>query len=441
MILKINNLTASLLMVLAFMFFLPFPCSCGPDQKISTDSEQIMPGIKFSCLIRPSSTGSLRVNILKIDLKNEKINMRPCLAKGVIGNLERTSSIAERNNAVAAVNGSFFETRNKLHLPVGFMIINGQIVNRSILQRTTIGITKDKQIIFGIPKIKGYVINLSNRKSVKIWGINRPRKNNEAVIYTREYGENTGTDQSGIEIAVKSDGTIRKISFGNSRIPRDGFVLSLQGWPADFALKTKNSDKIGLVYDLSEKWKDVEQAITAGPLLVKDGEIQKESIASENFNNKMLAPTSRTAIGVSKDNELILVVVDGKQSSKEISGATFDEMAGIMKDAGAVGAIGLDGGHTSTMYLNGKIVNAPLMKDEGRVSNAIVITYDGWETPIALQPGPSGYVYAPPDEEMIEALKNDANMAPSSYVPRPEDFGMFGMDDTYNRMIRPFIPR
>jgi len=382
----------------------------------------------------------LQIHVLKIDLNNKKVNVKPCLAKGVIGNLERTSSIALRNNAIAAVNGSFFETRNKMHLPVGFMIINGQVVNKSILQRTAIGITKDRKIVFGIPKIKGYAMNLTNRKSILIWGINRPRKVNEAVIYTSEYGDNTGTDRSGIELAVKSDGTIIKRSLGNSYIPRDGFVLSLQGWPADFALKTKETDKIGLVYGLSEKWKDVEQAITGGPLLVKDGEIiHRESIVSENFNNKLLAPTSRTAIGVSKDNELILVVADGKQSSGGITGATFDEMAGIMKDAGAVGAIGLDGGHTSTMYLNGKIVNDPLMKYEGLVSNAIVITYDGWEIPIALKPKVPEFVYVPPDEELVEALKSNANMAPSTYIPRPEDFGMYGIDDVYNRMIRPFL--
>ena len=400
-----------------------------------------MPGITYSCTREFSGTGPLQIHILKIYLNNEKVNVKPCLAKGVIGNLERTSSIALRNNAIAAVNGSFFETRNKMHLPVGFMIINGQVVNKSILQRTAIGITKDKKIVFGIPKIKGYAINLNNRKSVVIWGVNRPRKQNEAVIYTREYGESTGTDPSGIELAVKSDGTIRKVCPGNSYIPRDGFVLSLQGWPADFALKTKDTDKVELVYGLSEKWKDVEQAITGGPLLVKDGEITHESIVAENFNSKLLAPTSRTAIGVSKDNELIFVVADGKQSSGYVTGATFDEMAAIMKEAGAVGAIGLDGGHTSTMYVNGKVVNDPLMKYEGRVSNAVVVTYDGWETPIALRPQASEYVYAPPDEEMVEALKSDADLAPSTYVPRPEDFGMYGIDDVYNRMIRPFIPR
>jgi hypothetical protein len=114
-------------------------------------------------------------------------------------------------------------------------------------------------------------------------------------------------------------------------------------------------------------------------------------------------------------------------------------MAGIMKEAGAVGAIGLDGGHTSTMYVNGKVVNDPLMKYEGLVSNAMVVTYDGWETPIALRPEASEYTYVPPDEEMIEALKSDASMAPSAYIPRPEDFGKYGIDDAYNRMIRPFI--
>jgi exopolysaccharide biosynthesis protein len=425
---------SELLLIFALTVLLSLECLCGQEQNKFLWSKQIIPGINYSHIKKLTDTGALHVHILRIDLKNEKINVKPELAKGVIGNLETTSGIAIRNNAIAAVNGSFFETRKKLHLPVGFMIINGQVVNKSILERTAVGITRDKDIIFGIPKTRGYVLNLNNKKSVDVWGVNRPRKKDEVIIYTAEYGDTTRTNKYGREIIVNENGSIEEMADGNSPIPKDGFVVSLHGWSRDFAAKTKRSDKIGLVYDLTEKWKSVVQAVTGGPLLVKDGQaVHKESLVTEKFNNELLAPSSRTAIGISKDKELILVVVGG--------GVTYDELAEIMKEAGADNAVGLDGGHTSAMYIDGRVVNEPLSGWEGLVSNAIIVTYDGWK--LASIPKARvvyRFVYKPPSEEMIEALKNGTELSSSTYIPRPEDYGMYGLYDIYNRVIKPVLP-
>jgi hypothetical protein len=320
------------------------------------------------------------------------------------------------------------------------MVIDGQIVNKSILERTAVGITRNKDIIFGIPKTKGFVLNLNNKASVPVWGVNRPRKKDEVIIYTNEYGDATRTNKYGKEIVVEADGSIKNITDGNSQIPKDGFVVSLHGWSRDFAAKIKKSDKIGLVYDLAEKWKDVIQAITGGPLLVKDGQaVHKDSLVTEKFRNEMLSPNSRTAIGTSNNKELILVVVDRQRPLS--TGVTYDDLAEIMKDAGAVNAIGLDGGHTSTMYINGKVVNKPLRNEEGLVSNAILITYDGWRS--AFIPKARvvyRFVYKPPSEEMIQALASGADLTPTSYIPRPEDFGMYGLYDIYQRVIKPLLP-
>ncbi len=177
-------------------------------------------------------------------------------------------------------------------------------------------------------------------------------------------------------------------------------------------------------------------------MLVKDGvAVHKESLVNEKFKNKLLEPSSRTAVGISKDGELILVVVDGSRPPLASGGVTYDELAEIMKEAGAENAIGLDGGHTSAMYINGRIMNYPLTGTEGLVSNAIIVTYDGWK--LASIPRvrlPYRVVYRPPSDEMIEALKSGTDLTPTAYVPRPEDFGMYGLYDIYTRVIRPVIP-
>jgi exopolysaccharide biosynthesis protein len=438
--LKINDI----FLAAAFLTFLSFGCSCDREQ-IFLWHKQIVPGIDYSYLKKFTRAGPLHIHILKIDLKNAKINVRPSLAKNVIGKLERTSSIAKRNNAIAAINGSFFEARKKLHLPIGFMVIDGQVVNKSVLARTSIGITKDKDIVFGIPNIKGSVIDRSNKKSVPIWGVNRPRKNDEVIIYTDEYGGTTRSNKYGKEIIVDGEGSIEAITEGDSKIPKDGFVVSLHGWSREFAAKMNLSDKIGIDYNLADKWKDVAQAITGGPLLVKDGQaVHKASLLIEKIRNTLLSPNSRTAIGTSKKGELIFVVVDKR--FPVCTGVTYDDLAEIMKEAGAENAVGLDGGHTSTMYLNGSVINTPLRGSEGLVSNALIVTYDGWT--LASAPRKNivyrlvyRFVYKPPSEELIEALRDGAELTPTAYVPRPEDFGMYALYDIYRRVIKPVIPK
>ncbi len=429
------------LLIRSFLLLVIFSLASYAESPCRSEwTKKIVPGIVYQHIKKTMPGGYLHIHIIRIDLNNRKISVKPELAKGTIGSLERTSRMARRCNAIAAINGSFFEARKKLHLPVGFMIIDGEVVNKSILERTTVGITAAKKVIFGIPKIKGYALNLENKKSVPIWGVNRPRKKDEVVVFTDEYGGCTRTNKAGKELVVDASGIVTEISSGDSSIPKDGFVVSLHGWSKDFASKTRVGDRLGLIYDLADQWKDVQQAITGGPLLVRDGQaIHGESIKSEKFTGDILPPNSRTALGVTKDGELLFVVVDGRYPLS--IGVTYDDLAEIMKEAGADNAVGLDGGHASTMYVDGQVVNYPMNGYEAPVSNALLVTYDGWKLASAMRKVLTYiYVYKPPSQDLVDALIKGADMSPTAYVPRPEDYGMWGLYDIYNRVIKPVVP-
>ena len=82
-----------------------------------------------------------------------------------------------------------------------------------------------------------------------------------------------------------------------------------------------------------------------------------------------LAP--RTAIGQTADGAILLVVTDGRRVGS--FGATYQDIQKILYAAGAVNAIGLDGGSSSTMVWDGKVVNIPSDGDAGRLlPNAIL---------------------------------------------------------------------
>ncbi|MBL8091656.1 MAG: phosphodiester glycosidase family protein [Anaerolineales bacterium] len=99
------------------------------------------------------------------------------------------------------------------------------------------------------------------------------------------------------------------------------------------------------------------QAIAGDRMLMLGGEIVPD------LDNEAIHP--RTAIGVNKNGRYIyLVVVDGRQPFYS-AGATFQELAQLLKDLGAHYAMALDGGGSSTLVIrdengNARVLNSPI---------------------------------------------------------------------------------
>jgi hypothetical protein bacD2_02777 len=64
----------------------------------------------------------------------------------------------------------------------------------------------------------------------------------------------------------------------------------------------------------------------------------------------------RTAIGVTKDNRLVLFVCEGRNQTPGVAGLTTADVAEVMKAIGCVEALNLDGGGSTCMLVNGKEV-------------------------------------------------------------------------------------
>ncbi|MCL2721496.1 MAG: phosphodiester glycosidase family protein [Treponema sp.] len=100
------------------------------------------------------------------------------------------------------------------------------------------------------------------------------------------------------------------------------------------------------------------------PLLVVNGEKPEFQPFSGG-----LAP--RTAIGQTAQGHVLLVVVDGRQVAS--LGATFEDIQTILYANGAINAINLDGGASSTMVYHGRVINSPSDGEKERLlPNAIL---------------------------------------------------------------------
>jgi phosphodiester glycosidase/flagellar hook capping protein FlgD len=142
---------------------------------------------------------------------------------------------------------------------------------------------------------------------------------------------------------------------------------------------------------LQPDWTTVADAIGGGPVLVRDGNPVYR--ANEAFTVSQIVPRHpRTAVGQLADGRILLVVVDGRQPGYSVGMTTF-EMAQTMVRLGAVRAMQLDGGGSSTLAFDGAVLNRPSDGRERPISTALMLQYFG--------------VYAPPPLEAVVSPNSD----------------------------------
>lgn len=114
--------------------------------------------------------------------------------------------------------------------------------------------------------------------------------------------------------------------------------------------------------------------LSFGPALVMDCQI---SVTEEEEVGKAKTSNPRTAIGIIDELHYIFVVSDGRTNESE--GLTLYELAVFMQSCGVKTAYNLDGGGSSTMVFNGKLINNPTTNGksikERSVSDIVYIGY------------------------------------------------------------------
>jgi hypothetical protein len=125
-----------------------------------------------------------------------------------------------------------------------------------------------------------------------------------------------------------------------------------------------------LDYGAAAEWV-VSDALSAGPALLSNGTIKVTSNEEVFFGSSIPDIHPRSAAGKTADGALVLMVVDGRQDISR--GVYLEELATLMRSAGAVEALNLDGGGSSALVVNGALLNRPSgSTNEREVMSAIV---------------------------------------------------------------------
>ena len=116
------------------------------------------------------------------------------------------------------------------------------------------------------------------------------------------------------------------------------------------------------------------QVLTFGPALISGGQV---TVSSSDEVGRAMTSNPRTAIGQISEGHYLLVVSDGR--TKESTGLSLRQLAELMQSLGAQTAYNLDGGGSSTMVFQGRVVNNPTTNGrsirERSVSDIVYIGY------------------------------------------------------------------
>jgi len=329
------------------------------------NEQEIKPGVKYTSWLRSLESGPVRAHILQIDPKAGFV-LKPLLSNGAVQGLETLASMSASARATAAINGSYFALNGEV---IGLLKLDGEIVSTSPIPRTALGIFPDGRIAIAQVHWQGYVDFPGGR--VEMTGVNRSRGDDQLILYTGYYGPTTGTNEYGAEYVIGPDGLVTAIGKGNTPIGPGSVVLSAHGAPARELFNLKVGDRVSISQSLGPEWDKAVHVLGAGPMLVKDG-IVYLTTKTEGFGSDVAGGRApRTAIGITKDRQILMVVVDGRHASS--TGMTLLELALFMQELGAVEAMNLDGGGSSEMVIFDKVVNRPSDGRERKVATAVAV--------------------------------------------------------------------
>ncbi len=101
--------------------------------------------------------------------------------------------------------------------------------------------------------------------------------------------------------------------------------------------------------------KRVGTVLASGPLMLQNSRYASWASCDSGF---IATKHPRSAIAVTKDKRVLLVTVDGRSADNAI-GMSIPELAHLVKVLGGKTALNLDGGGSTMLYLDGRILNHP----------------------------------------------------------------------------------
>lgn len=325
------------------------------------------------------------INILEIDPGAAGVRIQPVLSHDLIYGFEILSEMAARKNAYAAVTGGFF---SKYGLPSGMVVIDGQLISAATGRYPVFAAANGKAELrefkstitveygrkssntasntavstAGTPAAVNTTVGTTG--SITADGINFLAGSKAVAVYTPYYGRTNRAETPNVTATIEG-GIVTKTAFyeNKAEIPQKGLLVSFfnikQFSVATLPLKVGDSVKVLHQPELGPG----ANAYECGTWLVRGGKAVVPP--KDAWIGVLTNRDPRTAIGIKENGTVVLLTVDGRQPGYS-AGFTGQELADYLIGCGVKDAAMLDGGASTEMLVEGKLVGRPSYKGEER---------------------------------------------------------------------------
>ena len=368
----------------------------------AAQTTQLFPGATYESSVEFTAHGPVAIHVVRGPRPVGLYRLRPVLSNGSIVQRETVSSMEKRLSTVATsvgVNGDYFSVADGR--PSGIFLHDGVLSTPPNSARSSAGVTLDGLLDVRRVGFRGTWRGTGQRRALNF--LNKPPGNNGISLFTSDWGPSTpnvagayavvlapfplATPNTDLVVPVASTAQGAPVGIA----PGTAVLVARGNAAAKLQAEAQPGTNVTLRLILQPDWSVVSDAIGGGPVLVRDGAPVWRS--NEAFTTSQLAPRGpRTAIGQRADGGIVFLTTDGRQPGYSV-GMTNFELAQALVRFGAVRAMALDGGGSSTLAFDGTVLNSPSDGKERAVSTALMLQYYG--------------VYAPPPLESVVSPNGD----------------------------------
>ena len=256
-----------------------------------------------------------------------------------------------------AINGGFFNRDNQL--PLGAIKREGQWHSSPILNRGAIAWDNQGGMIMDrLRHQETLVINGQDRVSLQ--ALNSGYVQSGVARYTPAWGRSYQALNNQENVVLVENNQVQRITEVNQgesiSIPPNGYLLAIRGNPE---LKSRLREGSSLQLEnqtIPPAFSDYPYILAAGPLLIKNQQVVLDA-EEENFSDAFIQQKAhRSAIALREDGKLLLVAMGERIGG---NGPSLKESVSILQRLGAIDALNLDGGSSTSLYLGGELINRP----------------------------------------------------------------------------------
>ena len=332
------------------------------------------PGLRWRQQFLNLTTEKFAVKWLEINPRSFNIKLRPIWSNPntLVGTAPLIKT-AQNYVAAAAINGGFFNRKNRL--PLGAIRQNGKWLSSPILNRGAIAWNDSGQFYMGRLSLQETLI-APNQQKLTISTLNSGYVQKGIARYTPVWGlAYIPLTDNELVLVVRKNRIVSKLQTNKAGeesipIPKDGYLITFRGLSNKQVLSFTVSSALRIVSSsFPTEFNRYPHILGAGPLLLHNNRIVLDPTLEQFSKAFAKQKAIRSGICTTSSGHLIIAAVHNRIGGK---GPTLLEHAQLMQRMGCINALNLDGGSSSSIYLGGQLVNRS-PNTAARVHNGIGI--------------------------------------------------------------------